>query len=366
MARQADVSVVHPIPFFPGLRPLPDWAVSNPLVDLAGVTVEHAPMLYIPGMLKFLDAYWMARAISHRISRIDEHCKLDLIDAHFGYPEGAACMAVARRLGLPLFVTIRGFETEFVHRPIIGQHMLSALGYATGVVAVSHSLKAMVLAHGISEDKVCVINNAIDTKTFAYVDQSTVRMSMGIEAGRPLVVSVGHLIGRKRHHVLIEAFAQVAAKFPDARLVIIGGNTFEPGYPRQLNEAVNRLGLTGAVEFLGNRPPQEVAKWLGAADVFSLATAREGCCNAVLEALAVGVPVVTTPVGDNAAFVEPGVNGQLAPVDDVDATAAAITEALSCQTWRRSAISDSLHRRVGDWSTVADRVLRFFQDRLGH
>ena len=55
--------------------------------------------------------------------------------------------------------------------------------------------------------------------------------------------------------------------------------------------------------FAGTLPPQEIAGWLQAADVFALATHREGCCNAVLEALACGIPVVTTPAGDNAVVV---------------------------------------------------------------
>jgi glycosyltransferase involved in cell wall biosynthesis len=78
--------------------------------------------------------------------------------------------------------------------------------------------------------------------------------------------------------------------------------------------------------------------------VFALATSREGCCNAILEALAAGRPVVTTPAGDNAHFVRDGVNGCIVPIDDAAATAAALERTLSRPDWDAEAISAVLQR----------------------
>jgi glycosyltransferase involved in cell wall biosynthesis len=177
-------------------------------------------------------------------------------------------------------------------------------------------------------------------------------------------MSVGHLVSRKRHHVLIEAFARVHAFLPDARLVIVGALAFEPRYPRSLKRLAQRSAVADKVHFTGNLAPRSVVDWLRAADIFALATAREGCCNAVLEALAVGTPVVTTPAGDNPHFVKDGRNGFIVPIDDVNAMAAAIHRALSAVRWDRAAIADSLHSSVGDWSDVAKRVLAFVDRRL--
>jgi teichuronic acid biosynthesis glycosyltransferase TuaC len=107
-----------------------------------------------------------------------------------------------------------------------------------------------------------------------------------------------------------------------------------------------------------------VVEWLRAADVFALATEREGCCNAVLEALATGVPVVTTPAGDNAQYVKPGQNGLLVPIGDSAALAAALAQALASHAWNAAEISRSLHSAVGNWTDVATRVLQFFSQRL--
>jgi glycosyltransferase involved in cell wall biosynthesis len=272
---------------------------------------------------------------------------------------------VARRLGVPLFITIRGFETEYVGMPDVGPPMLAALRSARGIVAVSHSLRDLAVAHQVPPERVAVVHNAVNSRVFHYVEREAARTRLGLDPSRPLLVAVGHLISRKRHHVLLEAFARLHAGNPAARLAIIGAASFEADYPARLREQVRALGLGDAVQFLGNLEPAVVADWLAVADAFVLATAREGCCNAVLEALAVGTPVVTTPVGDNAHFVKESVNGFLVPVDDSESLAVALGRVLGATTLApRVEIAAALHRQVGDWDDVAGRVLAFFRERL--
>jgi glycosyltransferase involved in cell wall biosynthesis len=171
-------------------------------------------------------------------------------------------------------------------------------------------------------------------------------------------------VSRKRHHVLIEAFAKVREHFPAASLAIIGARSFEAAYPDRLADLVRRFGLQDHVRFVGNIPPRDVAVWLQAADVFALGTAREGCCNAVLEALATGVPVVTTPAGDNEFFVQNDINGCIVQIDDAAAFATGIESALR-RSWDRPAIGRRLFEQAGSWSGVAERVLAFMTERLG-
>ncbi len=363
MAARAEVRIIQPLPYFPGLRDLPPWS-RGPARLQNGLEIEHAPMFYIPGLFKTLDPAWLRRAIASRVRRIHAARPFDLIDAHFGYPEGAACVALGARLGIPAFVTVRGFETEYVRTSGVGPRMIAALRAATGVVAVSHSMARLMAEIGVDRSRVRVVHNAIDGKTYTWDEPAAARRRLEIAPVGPLVVSVGHLIARKRHHVLLEAFGRLATRFPAAQLVIIGDERFEPGYARAVRQQTDGLGLGGRVRFAGNLPPARVAEWLRAADLFALATAREGCCNAVLEALAVGAPVVTTPVGDNAHFVIPGRNGALVPVDDAAALADALGKAMERADWDRREIAARLAEQVGDWSRVAIRVLEFFEERL--
>ena len=112
MAVHADVHVLQPVPYFPFVRPLPDWVHGPPRLT-GELRVEHVPMFYLPGVLKSRDATWLAMSIERRIAQMHSERRIDLIDAHFGYPEGAACVAIGKRLGIPVLVTIRGFEQEF-------------------------------------------------------------------------------------------------------------------------------------------------------------------------------------------------------------------------------------------------------------
>jgi len=363
MATLADLRVVQPIPHFPLAVPLPAWARDDARVS-GGIEVFNAPMFYIPGVAKSLDARWLARSIGSRLVRLHRERPVDVLDAHFGYPDGVGCMYVARRLGVPFVVTLRGFEKEFIDRPRIGRDMLAAFHAAAGLIAVSHSLRRFAVGHGVPAEKIRVIHNAIDTRLFRTGDRESARRGLDLPPGVPLVLSVGHLIPRKRHHVLIDAFSRLLVELPEARLVIIGSAASDAGYARQLRERVAALGIGASVRFAGNVPPAEIASWLCAADVFALATAREGCCNAVLEALAVGVPVVTTPVGDNAEFVTDGRNGHLFPVDDVAALAKSLSNSLVRDRWNRREISRELHASVGEWPDVAARVLEFMYESI--
>lgn len=364
MAERSELRAVQPLPYFPWVAPLPKWA-RQPTRQSGRLEVAQEPMFYLPGIAKSLDAMWLKRSVANRIATMHRDRAIDLIDAHFGYPDGVGCMHVARRLRVPYFITLRGFENEFVSRPRIGRSMLEAFRAATGLIAVSHSLRRLAIEHGIDADKVRVVHNAIDPKVFSAGDQVAARATLDLRDNVPLILSVGHLIPRKRHHVLIEAFAQLRRSWPAAQLVIIGSAQPDASCAARLHDQVAALGLQDTVQFVGNLPPGDVAQWLRASDLFALATAREGCCNAVLEALAVGVPVVTTPVGDNAEFVRNGENGLLCPVDDTAALADALQAGMQRRDWNRNAISANLHRQVGEWPEVAGRVLEFMGEMIG-
>jgi glycosyltransferase involved in cell wall biosynthesis len=360
LARIADVRALQPVPYFPLARPLPDWAAAGPRV-LDGLRIDPTPMFYLPGVLKSLDAQWLERSARRMIERLQHERPIDLIDAHFGYPDGTGCVRAGRAFGVPVFVTIRGSETEYLRVPGIAAQLVRTLNAAAGVISVSHTLRRLAIEHGVDGDRIRVIHNGIDRAVFHPGSPLEARRALGLKAEAPLVVSVGHLVSRKRHHVLIRAVASLRARYPTLQLAIIGGRVFERSYPVELARLVHEEGLGQQVRLLGGIPQPLVSTWLQAADAFALATEREGCCNAVLEALAAGRPVVTTPVGDNPQFVHEGVNGSLVAVDDVQGLAHALAAVLA-RSWDGQAISRTLD--VGDWDEVARRVLQFFKERL--
>jgi glycosyltransferase involved in cell wall biosynthesis len=319
-------------------------------------------MLYVPGLFKHWDGRLLERAVLKRLRTQVSGGPLDLIDAHFGYPDGVGAVRAAGRLGLPAFVTVRGLETDYLRDPAIAPQLIDALKQAAGCISVSHSLKTLVTGHGVPEERVRVIPNAVDRSAFFPGEKSEARARLGIASDDALIVSVGTMIALKRHHVVIQALAELRKWRPGATLAIIGMERDEPEYTSGLRKLAEDLGVLAAVRFVGAVPPDEVARWLTAANVFCLVSAREGCCNAVLEALACGRPVVTTSVGDNAHFVVEGSNGYLVPVDDVVGTARALAEALVVHRWDPQSISSTLP--IGSWDDVAHQVVDFFRERL--
>ena len=362
MARRTRVSVLQPIPYFPALRPLPSWA-RNETHKAGEVEVQHAPMLYVPKVLKSLDGYWLYRAVLQKLAHLKRAGGLGIVDSHFGYPDGVGCVRAARQLGLPVFITIRGVETDNLRVPGVRDQVRRALSLAEGCIAVSHSLKRLAIDTGVPPDNIAVIHNAIDRDVFRPMDRLSARRRLGLLPDAPIIVSVGNLLSVKGHHTLVAAFAQLCHRKPGAHLVIVGGKMHEPAYPEHLKARIRALGVESAVMLAGKLEPSLVADWLAASDVFALASEREGCCNAILEALACGVPVVATPAGDNDWFVKDNLNGYLVPIGDSGAMAHALSSALDRQDWDRNRISSSL--QVGDWEAVALQILEFMQERTG-
>lgn len=361
MAEIADLEVIQPLPYFPGIRRLPQWG-RDPSRAVGRCPIRHAPMLYVPGLLKQFDGRWLERAVMTVLEPMHRASPYDLVDAHFGYPDGVGSVRAATRLGLPSFVTVRGLETDYLRDSSIGPQLADALRQATGCISVSHSLKQLLSGHGVPAENIRVIPNSVDRALFRPGRRDEARAELGLPPRSRLIVSVGTLINLKRHHIAIEAMPEVRRRHPAAELVIIGTEREEREYPHRLRRLAGELGVPHAVRVIGAVSPDEVARWLTAADVFCLVSAREGCCNAVLEALASGRPVVASPAGDNSHYVRDHRNGYIVPIDDVAATAGALATALQRDDWDAEQISGQL--TVGDWGSVAGEVIRFFEERL--
>ncbi len=357
LVEHADVSVLRPVPWFPIYRPY--TAGERSLQN--GIPVYDRRMFYLPKYMKHWDSVWLRRCVEPQLRQRQATSEIDLIDAHFGFPTGVGCFRVGRRLGIPVFITLRGVEETDIQDKRIGPQLVEALSGCAGVVAVSDSLKAAAVKHGVPANQIRVIPNAVEVDHFRPGDQLAARRRLGLMEKGPIIVAVGSLIRRKRHHVLVQAFREVKERLPTATLVIVGGPAHEPTYPRFLRRMIAESGMTESVLLAGPLDPDAIQEWLHAADVFSLATVREGCCNAVLEALACGRAIVTTPAGDNERYVDPPKNGIIVPFDDPDALAQGLCAALECE-WDEESISQSVRSR--GWCDVARETLEFFEQRL--
>ncbi len=257
-------------------------------------------------------------------------------------------------------MTLRGLLTKYLGSASRRGQCLRALREATGVISVAHGLKRTAEAHGIDGSKIRVIPNAVDAATFSPGPRAEARAGLQIGPDGPLIVTVGHVQPIKGQDELIRALAAVRSRRGPVRLVMVGDDRYDLDYTRLVRGRIAAEGLGAEVSLVGQQPPARVASWLRAADLFVLPSHHEGCCNAVLEALACGTPVVATPVGDNPEYVDP-TRGRLVGVGDVPALAEAIDEALG-RSWDRPAIASAVAGR--GWDRVARETLDFFRERL--
>jgi glycosyltransferase involved in cell wall biosynthesis len=133
--------------------------------------------------------------------------------------------------------------------------------------------------------------------------------------GSQEILYAGVLIPRKGAHHLIRAFARIAIDFPRARLVLVG-HAENRHYAAELEDQVNGHGLEGQVDFIGRVSQGELASWMRRACVFSLPTYSEGLPRVVFEAMAAGLPVVSSPVSGIPEILEDRVTGYLVQPGD--------------------------------------------------
>jgi teichuronic acid biosynthesis glycosyltransferase TuaC len=364
VAQHRPLVVVSPQPWFPGqslIRLLrPGYRPQAPALEIQqGIRVYHPRFLSIPGMLRQFDGWSMALGSFLLLKRLKAE-GARLIDAHFAYPDGEAATRLGHWLDLPVAITLRGTEVPHSKNPALRPRLARTLKAAAHVFSVSDSLRRLAVELGAAKEKAEVVGNGVDTERFHPVDRTAARSKYGIPENAQVLVSVGALVERKGMHRVIDCLPQLIKHHPNLRYLIVGGGSPEGDNRAELTAQVARLGLAGHVHFLGALPPDEL-KWpLSASDVFVLATRNEGWANVFLEAMACGLPVVTTDVGGNAEVVCRDELGGVVPYGDAAALQQALDAALD-KDWDRAAILD--YARANQWDTRVAQLLRAY-DRI--
>jgi len=342
VARHLPVVVVSPVPWFPlqGLirRFRPHFRPPAPRYERQeGIDVYFPRFLSVPGVAKGLDGLLQALGSLGTVRRLRREWGAELIDSHFAYPDGYAAGWLGRWLGLPVTVTLRGTEPP-LSRSVMGRLLLrGAMKRAHRVLSVSASLEKLARRMGAPPERTTVIPNGVDTEKFHPMDRAEARRSLCLEPGDPVLISVGALVERKGFHRVMEVLPGLKERFPDLRYLIVGGAGPEGDMSERLRERVRELGLEDTVRFLGPVSPEDLRRPYSAADVFVLSTRHEGWANVLMEAMACGLPVVTTDVGGNREVIREDHLGRLVPFGDPEALARALEEAL-CARWDTAAI----------------------------
>ncbi len=317
--------VVAPVPWFPftGDRfgHYARYARVAPQEMRAGISVAHPRYPAVPGIgmhvapaLLYLGARRSLRAV------LCAGFDFDLIDAHYFYPDGVAAILLGAEFNRPVVITARGTDINLIADYPLPRRMIRwAAQRSAGVISVCQALKDRLVTIGVDGHRVSVLRNGVDLATFRPHDRATARARYGLQ--RPTILSVGHLIPRKGHDIVIEALARVA----DAELLIAGDGPERAA----LGALAERSGVAARVRFLGLLPQRELPELYSAADLLVLASAREGWANVLLEAMACGTPVVASNVWGTPEVVASPAAGYLVDERSGAAFACAIASVLT-------------------------------------
>lgn len=242
------------------------------------------------------------------------------------YP-GAGALALQRCVAamarpVPLILSFHGADLGALRRAPAPERALwsAALPRMDALVTCSRDLRRELLDIFGAQLRVTVIHNGLDAAGFA---------AMAGRADRPAgrsILNVAKFEHKKGQDVLLDAFASLAADFPDLTLTLAGASDHAlPG----LEQQAARLGVAGRVRLLRDVPHAQVAALFGAATVFALPSRQEPFGIVLLEAGALGLPVVASAVGGVPEILDDGVTAHLVPPDDAASLARALRAVLS-------------------------------------
>ncbi|MBL4619000.1 MAG: glycosyltransferase [Marinicaulis sp.] len=321
----AEVKVIAPVPWFPFSHKVfgqyaryarvPEKEIRH------GIEILH-PRYFIPPKIAMNYApIALARVLRKTIRKLTfDGWGFDFLDAHYFYPDGVAAAKVATELGKPVVITARGTDINFIPAfEIPRQKIIDATIKADAVITVADALKTELIRLGAPAQKIKALRNGVDLEFFHPTDRDHIRREMALEG--LVIASVGHLIDRKGHELVIEALKDI----PGATLLIVG-----EGEKRKTLEALApAIGVVDRVRFLGAVPHEKMREIYEAADVLVLASSREGWPNVLLEAMACGTPCVAANIWGTSEIIRDPSAGILVDHRAPQAFAAAINNLLT-------------------------------------
>lgn len=355
-----DARVIAPIQSFPvSFGPFARYsafAAAPAFETRHGIDIHHPRFLSVPKIGMRLTPSSMAIAARKLFRQIVEKESIDLVDAHYFYPDGVAAATLASEIGVPCVITGRGTDLNlFPEYPAARREILKAVERAGACITVSEALRTRLIDIGAPADKVTTLRNGVDTDLFTPVsatERDVLRQRHNL-AG-PTIIAVGNLAPEKGQMLLVEALRDL----PEATLLLVGDG---PDGDR-LDSYIDDNNLADRVRRLGRVPQADLPGLYSAADVSVLASMREGWPNVLLESMACGTPVVAADVGGVREMVTMPAAGAVVAERTVDAFAAAISSVLASPPDRAAT---RLHAEGFDWAETTQGQIDLFRRVLG-
>lgn len=265
-----------------------------------------------------IDGHGMSDApsMASKLRRVIRENSVDIVHLHMMKATIVGWLAT-RRLGVPTVVT-RHYTQKLIakHPAPIRWLDKAALRGVDRIISISASVRDDMIAGGIAPEKIVVVHNGLDIEAFDRQAASGDKIERW--PGKFVIGTVGSLTKRKGHRFLVEGFARIADRLPNAQVVIVG-----EGPERQdLERLAADMGVADRVVLHGFE--SNIPALLRQFDVYVHPATDEPFGIAVLEAMAAEKPVIATAVDGVPEIVTDGITGRLVPAEDPDAIAAAL------------------------------------------
>ncbi len=308
--------------------------------NFGGIQVSHPRYFMFPKFGRSFYGYFFYRALREPVKQLYRNFNFDIILATWVYPDGYGSYLLAKELGKPIIIKAHGSDinayTNYTGRR---KKIAAALNGANKVIAVSKGLKEKIAGIGVSEDKIALLYNGINTKLFHPLDLQACREELNIPKGKKVILYAGNFVQGKGIEHLIEAFLQKFGNSPEYFLCLTGGGILK----KKLVRKVNAGGMKDNVLFVDRLSHDKMPVLMNACDVFCLPSLNEGCPNVILEAMACGKPVVGSNVGGIPELITAGKTGLLTKPAD-PASLAQVLENAVHKNWDAAAIRASVEK----------------------
>jgi len=297
---------------------------------------------------------WLMKATAH-YRRLLRQNSYDVVHAFFGFPTAWLCYRTARML--PYIISLRGSDVPGQHArlkldyKIIGPLVFKPIWRnASGLVACSRGLKKRALAF-MPDAAIDVIPNGVDCERFRPAGD---KERIASPQGTVRLLTVGRLSVTKRVDMLIDAVDILTGNGRRVRLTVVGGGSMED----RLRNIVQNRNLATIVEMTGRVKSDDMPEIYRQNDIFVGASMQEGMSNAMLEAMAAGLPIVTTRCEGVDELVAD--NGIVAQSASPQAIAEAVQLVCNTQTRRQMGLAARERAMQYSWASVAEQYVQLY------
>ena len=297
---------------------------------------------------------WLAKAQRY-YQRMILANSYDLAHAFFGFPTGWLCYRNAGKL--PFIISLRGSDVPGQHArlkldyKILGPTFKRIWNSSMGLIACSEGLKRRALDF-LPSAKIEVIPNGVELNRFRPVEKQADKQTLKI-------LTVGRLSVTKRVHMLIEAVEILVKQDQNIHLTIVGDGALG----QELKGLISKKGLDKTIEMTGRIDSKQMPEIYQGSDIFVSASLQEGMSNAMLEAMASGLPIITTRCEGVEELIKD--NGIVVETDDAEAIAASVKKLASDNMLFDSmCVAARLQAERFSWERIAEDYIQYYETTL--